>query len=50
MIINIFLLFAYETIRIATWNIEHLSGDGRGLGSIGSGTLPPHTKGDLKKS
>jgi len=47
--INLLIFSAAEKIRIATWNIEHLSGDGRGLGGIGSGTLPPRTENDLKK-
>lgn len=37
-------LLSQNTIRIATWNIEHLGSGGRGLGGIGSGGLPRRTE------
>jgi len=39
---------AKKTIRIATWNIEHLGSDGRGFGGIGAGKLPPRSEKQLK--
>lgn len=40
-------LFA-ESIKVGTWNIEHLGSPGRGLGGIGSGNLPLRTDKQLK--
>ena len=41
--------FALDTIRIVTWNIEHLGSPGRGLGGIGSGSLQLRTESQLKE-
>ena len=41
--------FAQDTIRIATWNIEHLGSPGRGLGGIGGGSLPLRSEAQLKQ-
>jgi len=38
-----------QTIRVATWNIEHLGSSGRGLGGIGAGNLPLRTDDQLQK-
>ena len=40
--------WAQDTIKIATWNIEHLGSSGRGLGGIGAGNLPRRTDDQLK--
>ncbi len=40
---------AQETLRITTWNIEHLGGSGRGLGGIGSGTLGERTPAQMEQ-
>lgn len=40
-------LFA-ESIKIGTWNIEHLGSPGRGTGGIGNGKLPLRTDKQLK--
>ena len=37
-----------ESIRVVTWNIEHLGSPGRGLGGIGAGTLPLRSEAQLK--
>ena len=54
VVIIIFLLisfniFSLDKIRIGTWNIEHLSGSGRGLGGIGAGVLPKRSEEQLKE-
>ncbi len=41
--------WADETIKVVTWNIEHLGSHGRGLGGIGAGSLPKRTDDQLKE-
>ena len=41
--------WSQDTLRIVTWNIEHLGSPGRGLGGIGAGTLPLRSDEDLQK-
>jgi endonuclease/exonuclease/phosphatase family metal-dependent hydrolase len=42
------LLYPAETIKVATWNIEHLGGGGRGFSGIGPGFLPQRSDAQLK--